>query len=310
MIVDGSNTESGTHISDTSDSLFTDKDGSEIITIECVTPPNPDIEFEMEVSGGTPAGGGGCTTVGTAPTQKGDAVCSVLVNGSFTVVVRLASPGNLSGQVISVQTVVGWTTGLIGPGDSGSTKQISVLNCRGFPVSAAPFLALPQVAGAGCSSFPPPLTDAEATGIRAEFQMNCGPTPSQELITMMDEVLPGSPNTGTFVSTALLEPIVDKDGSEVITIRCAQEVPVLVPDPFDPWSALARLDWPPTLEWWCPPWQPEYVVCGAGRYQGGHGPFAVRPLLSSATQASAYILDTTVSEISGACQAGRSSPPI
>ena len=75
---------------------------------------DPDLEFEMEVSGGIPSGGGGCTTVGTAPTQKGDAVCSVLVNGSFTVTVRLADAGAFAGQHNGVQSVIGWTSGLIG----------------------------------------------------------------------------------------------------------------------------------------------------------------------------------------------------
>lgn len=187
---------------------------------------DPNLEFEMDVVGGTPSGGGGCTTVGTTPTQKGDAVCSVLVNGSFTVVVRLADPGSFSGQVISVQAVVGWTAGLIGPGDSGSSKEIRVLNCRGFEATSGNFLNLGRVAGAGCSSFPPPLTDAEAIGIRAEFEMNCGAAPSQELITMMDEALPGKPQTGTSIEAGGIS-FADKDGNEVITIRCATEAPGL-----------------------------------------------------------------------------------
>ena len=219
--------DQGTHITDTQGVSFADKDGSEVITINCVP---LDIEFDMAVTfGGTPGGGSGCDTAasrpGPAPTAPDDAICTVLVNGSFTVEVRLTDPGVLSGAVRGIQAVIDWTSGVQGPGDFGTTKQVVIPDnsCRGFEVTATTFLGAARTAAAACVAFPPPFSDAEATGFRPQFELNCGPSPSQTQLRM--RVNQADPQLSTSIVAG--PAFADKDGSEVITIRCAQEAPGL-----------------------------------------------------------------------------------
>lgn len=188
---------------------------------------DPDLEFEMSVTGGAPAGGGGCSTVGTTPTEKGDAICAVPGGGSFTVGIQLANTGILTGQIGEWQAVIGWTPGLQGPGDALSAKVFGFRvahECPGLAAAAAPFLLTPRSAALGCASLPPPFTDTEATNLIAGFELTCGPDRSEELITMIHELLPGVPDSGTIVADGALQPFADKDGSEVITIVCVGPV--------------------------------------------------------------------------------------
>ena len=184
---------------------------------------DPDLEFEMEVQGGTPFGGGGCSTVGTAPEQKGDALCVVPAESSFTVSIQLADVGALTEQIKEWQAVVGWTPGLQGPGDALSAKAFGFRTgheCPGLVAAAAPFVLAPRTAALACAALPPPFTDAQATNLIADFELTCDAGWSQELVTMIPELLPGVPDTGTFVADSALQPFSDKDGSEIITIAC------------------------------------------------------------------------------------------
>ena len=189
---------------------------------------DPTLEFEMEVKGGTPAGGGGCTTVGTAPTEKGDASCIVAGGSSFTVGVGLADPGALTGQVSEWQAVIGWTAGLTGPGDPASTKTYGFRtgnDCPDEEALAAPFLDVAQTAAIACAAFPPPFTDIEATDMIADFELTCGAS-SQEQVTMIVELLTGDAQSGTALFTAAPGVATDKDGSETITVLCGGPLPV------------------------------------------------------------------------------------
>ena len=67
------------------------------------------------------------------------------------------------------------------------------------------------------------MSDTQATNMIADFELTCGPDRSEELVTMISEVIAGVPDTGTFVVSAL-QPFADKDGSEVITIVCTGPV--------------------------------------------------------------------------------------
>ena len=185
----------------------------------------PDLEFEMEVPGGITVAGGGCTTVGTAPTQKGDATCSPPGGNSFIVGVQLANTGETSGQIVTWQAVIEWSAGLTGPGDLGSTKTSGFRSGHGCPdleASAAPWLDQPHTAGVGCVSFSGPFTDAEATNMIADIELTCGSSPSQEQVTMLVGTGP-TISQRTFVEAIFFNnpiPFADKDGSEVITIEC------------------------------------------------------------------------------------------
>src|SRR3972149_6781550 len=191
---------------------------------------DPNLEFEMEAKGGQPVFGSSCTTTGIAPIYKYDAVCSFPVNSTFTVSVQLTNPGAVSGQVTGWQAVISWTPGLVGPGDPSSTKPFGFRNngCKavdGIKGNAAPVLGLPHTAGTGCAAYIPPVfTDAEATGLIADFQLNCGAKPSKELVTMRVGTgtdPPNRPGDNTYIKhypTGAAH--VDKDGSEVITIFC------------------------------------------------------------------------------------------
>ena len=169
------------------------------------------------VSGGQPVGGSGCDTRNGAPTQKGDALC--FASGGFTVEAQLTNVGPISGQVNGVQTVIAWTAGLLGPGDAGSTKAVSAVNCPGIPVTAAPVPFLfPHTAAVGCTAVPPPLTNAQATAVIGRFEFNCGPDPNQEQVAMV--VVPALPQEATHITNASNAPFADKDGTEIITIIC------------------------------------------------------------------------------------------
>ncbi len=188
---------------------------------------DPDLEFEMEVTGGGPFGGGGCGTVGTTPTQKGDAICAVPGGGTITVSIQLANTGGLTGEIGEWQAVVGWTPGLEGPGDAASVKAFGFRTgheCPGLVAAAAPFVLAPRTAALGCAALPPPFSDTQVTNLIADFELTCGPDRSEELVTMIREVIAGVPDTGTFVVDSALQPFVDKDGSEVITIVCTGPV--------------------------------------------------------------------------------------
>ena len=173
----------------------------------------PAVEFNMEVvSGGTPFSGSGCTTKGPSP------LCVVPVNGAFVVEVRLDDPASLSGQITGWQAVLAWTFGLQGPGDPSSTKQISVANCPGQSTTAAPSLGV-LTAGARCAALPPPFTDAQATAIRAQFELNCDATPSFHSVTLLMSTFRKA--DGTHVTDPVGVAFSDVDGSEAITIVCA-----------------------------------------------------------------------------------------
>lgn len=174
----------------------------------------PGLEFNMAVTSG---GSGTCDTTGIAPTVKGQAICTVLIGSPFTVEVQLDNPGAQTGNVLGVQAVIGWTAGLLGPGDPSSVKAVTAVNCPLSAIEAtdAPFGAAPHTAAAVCAALPPGLlADAQATGFIARFQLNCSASQSQQLVTM-----PTVPyGYGTFIVAG--DSFADKDGSEVLTINC------------------------------------------------------------------------------------------
>ena len=196
------------------------------------------VDFAMNVvSGGTPAGGGGCSTNGSPPpTGKGDAVCQVALNSTFVVEVQLKDIGEVATDFIypgayRVHTVVGWTVGLTGPGDSGSAKTASVVACAGTPSTEVPFMAQPQTASASCNSGGI-FTTAQAEAVTGSFELNCGSSPSQEQVSM---VLASPKANGTRIFW-FYGSISDGNSSEVITIQCgeaATDTPVPPPPPTD-----------------------------------------------------------------------------
>ena len=180
------------------------------------------VDFAMNVvSGGTPAGGGGCSTNGNPPpTSKGAAVCAVALNSTFVVEVQLKDIGEVATNVVypgayQIHTVVGWTAGLTGPGDSGSAKTASIVSCVGTPSTEVPFMAQPQTAKARCNAVGA-FTTLQAEAVTGRFELNCGSSASQEQVSM---VLASPKADGTHIFW-FYGRISDGNSSEVITIDC------------------------------------------------------------------------------------------
>ena len=202
-----------------------------------VAATNASVDFSMNVvSGGTPAGGSGCSTNNDPPpTAKGSAVCNVPLGASFVVEVQLKALGVVATDfaypgAYGVNTAIGWTAGLTGPGDSGSGKAVSVLNCPATSGTAAPFLAQPQTAYTSCENFFP-LSSGEALGVIGRYELNCGTSTSQEVVTM---TLAAPKGDGTHIIW-FYGTIADANSSEVITIDCsgdpATPTPTAAPQP-------------------------------------------------------------------------------
>ena len=197
------------------------------LTSQPVGANDASVDFSMNVvSGGTPAGGAGCSTNGDpAPTAKGDAVCSV-AGGSFVVEVQVKDIGVVGTDTLypgtnEVHTAIGWTAGLTGPGGLG--KSLSILDCPG--INEAP-TSQPRTAAASCLGSGT-LSEAEAEGVIFRFELNCGTSASQELVTM---ILAAPKEDGTHI-VWFYGTISDANSSEVITIECGgpEPTPTLTP---------------------------------------------------------------------------------
>ncbi len=187
------------------------------------------VDFSMNVvSGGTPVSGSGCSTNNAPPpTAKGSAVCSVAGGGLFVVEVQVIDIGVVGTDFIypgafGVHTVIDWTPGLTGPGDPSSVKAVSAVNCPLTSSTSAPFNAQPQTARASCSGS---LSEAQAEGFIGRFELTCGTSTSQELVTM---TLAAPKSDGTHIPW-FYGTIADANSSEVITIECGE--PPATPEP-------------------------------------------------------------------------------
>ena len=194
-----------------------------------VAATNASVDFSMNVvSGGTPAGGSGCSTNNDPPpTAKGSAVCSVAGGGLFVVEVQVIDIGVVGTDFIypgafGVHTVIDWTPGLTGPGDPSSVKAVSAVNCPLTSSTSAPFNAQPQTARASCSGS---LSEAQAEGFIGRFELTCGTSTSQELVTM---TLAAPKSDGTHIPW-FYGTIADANSSEVITIECGGAPPTPTP---------------------------------------------------------------------------------
>ena len=203
------------------------------LTSQPVAANDASVDFSMNVvSGGTAAGGAGCSTNDDpAPTAKGAAVCRVALGGSFVVEVQAKDIGIVGTDTFypgayEVHTAMGWTAGLMGPGDAGSAKAVSVVSCPGTSATEAPFLDQPQTAAASCEAAGM-FSEPEAEGVIGRYELNCGSSTSQELVTM---ILAEPKGDGTHI-VWWNGSIADANSSEVITIECGEPAPTPTPTP-------------------------------------------------------------------------------
>ena len=176
---------------------------------------DPDVEFFMEIKAVNQTNSAAaCSTKGKLAKEKGDLVCSIPLKGTLNLSVELNDAGVSTGSVGGWQAVIGWTPGLTGPGDPGSTKALSVKNCS-FGATAAPFGA-PQTAAGGCSAFPA-FNGIEEFDIRLNAELTCGNSPSQELVTLI--VNPAAKSSGTAIFDQF-GPTISELQNKVITVLC------------------------------------------------------------------------------------------
>ena len=138
------------------------------------------VDFTLTIG---PKGAPICTSVNGGD-AKGDVLCSLTLNETFDANIQLADDGGFT-NIFSWSAVWNWTAGLTGPGDPSSTKALTIHDCTGISASQAPFQAVPQTAKYVCVALPSPFGPGVAEGIVATAELTCGPTPSQETVTMV-----------------------------------------------------------------------------------------------------------------------------